>query len=84
MVNRESNFFRSDYTKVDETEVFKGGENSLSMTQSYTHEFQCVYQLEKYPFDTQVLTVGNTKYNRFWSLSLSYKLRINFGVISNG
>ena len=38
-------------------EIFKGGENSLVMVQSYTHEFQCVYQLEKYPFDTQVNTV---------------------------
>ena len=35
---------------------FKGQENSLIMTQSYTHEFQCVYQLEIYPFDTQVRT----------------------------
>ena len=24
------------------------------MEQAYTHEFQCVYQLDKYPFDTQV------------------------------
>ena len=24
------------------------------MTQSYTHDFQCVYQLQRYPFDTQV------------------------------
>ena len=40
---------------------FKGQENSLIMTQSYTHEFQCVYQLEIYPFDTQVRT---------WNLSI--------------
>ena len=39
---------------LDEIETFKGAENSLSMVQSYTHEFQCVYQLQKYPFDTQV------------------------------
>ena len=39
-------------------EIFKGAENSLVMVQSYTHKFQCVYQLEKYPFDTQVR--GNT------------------------
>ena len=53
-VNREGNFTRSGYEVLDETELFKGGENSLIMTQSYTHKFQCVYQLERYPFDTQV------------------------------
>ena len=53
-VNREGNFTRSGYEVLDETELFKGGENSLIMTQSYTHEFQCVFQLERYPFDTQV------------------------------
>ena len=56
-VNREGNFSRSGYEVLHETELFKGGENSLIMTQSYTHEFQCVYQLERYPFDTQVRKV---------------------------
>ena len=41
-------------TVLDEIEIFKGEENSLVMEQAYTHEFQCVYQLDKYPFDTQV------------------------------
>ena len=53
-VEREGNFTRSGQTVLDETYNFKGKENSLVMTQSYTHDFQCVYQLERYPFDTQV------------------------------
>ena len=53
-VIREGNFTRSGYEMVDEAEIFRGDENSLIMTQSYTHEFQCTYQLGKYPFDTQV------------------------------
>ena len=53
-VKREGNFNRSGYEMVDETEIFKGKENTLIMTQSYTHEFQCIYQLGRYPFDTQV------------------------------
>ena len=53
-VLREGNFTRSDLTVLDEIEIFKGEENSLVMEQAYTHEFQCVYQLDKYPFDTQV------------------------------
>ena len=39
---------------VDETEVFSGSKNSLVMNQSYTHTFQCNYELSRYPFDTQV------------------------------
>ena len=54
VVQREGDFRRSGYEVLDETELFKGEENSLVMVQSYTHEFQCVYQLERYPFDTQV------------------------------
>ena len=54
VVKREGSFERSGYEVIDEIEIFNGKENSLSMVQSYTHEFQCVYQLENYPFDTQV------------------------------
>ena len=54
-VRREGNFTRSGYEMVDETEIFKGEENTLIMTQSYTHEFQCIYHLGRYPFDTQVI-----------------------------
>ena len=54
LVKREGHFQRSAFGMLDEIEIFKGSENTLSMVQSYTHEFQCVYQLENYPFDTQV------------------------------
>ena len=43
--------------KVDEAEIFEGGENKLMMTQAYTWEFQCEYKLQKYPFDTQVTLI---------------------------
>ena len=39
---------------VDETELFLGSNNSMVMNQSYTHTFQCLYDLSYYPFDTQV------------------------------
>ena len=32
---------------VDETELFKGEENSLVMFQTYTHDFQCIFDLKK-------------------------------------
>ena len=53
-VKREGDPTRSGYEVLDETYLFKGDENSLMMTQSYTHDFQCVYELKRYPFDTQV------------------------------
>ena len=54
VVNREANFTRAWEDVVDETEVFEGNENRLLMYQSYTKSFQCLYKLQKYPFDKQV------------------------------
>ena len=53
-VTREGNFTRSGIDEVDEAEIFEGAENRLTMNQTYTWEFQCKYQLQRYPFDTQV------------------------------
>ena len=39
---------------LHETQIFQGKDNILKMSQTYTHNFQCVYQLAEYPFDTQV------------------------------
>ena len=44
-VRREGNFTRNRDEMLEETYLFRGDENSLIMTQSYPHEFQCVYQL---------------------------------------
>ena len=51
---KEGVFVRAGLDSADEIEVFKGSENILRMEQTYTRNFQCVYQLTKYPFDTQV------------------------------
>ena len=42
---------------MDEREIFKGSENRLIMRQTYTHEFQCVYKLDNYPFDKQTCSI---------------------------
>ena len=52
-VVKEGNFITSGVDEVDEAENFEGGENTLTMTQTYTWNFQCEYVLQKYPFDTQ-------------------------------
>ena len=54
MVKRESSFTRNSMDRIDEAEIFKGAENTLVMEQTYTHDFQCVFELNTYPFDTQV------------------------------
>ena len=53
-VTREGNFTMSSIEEVDETEIFEGAENRLTMNQTYTWEFQCEYVLQRYPFDKQV------------------------------
>ena len=53
--------------KVDEAEIFEGGENKLTMTQAYTWEFQCHYKLQKYPFDTQVIQIQILKDGFIWA-----------------
>ena len=54
MVRREGNFTRSSMDRINEAEIFQGAENTLIMEQTYTHDFQCVFKLNTYPFDTQV------------------------------
>ena len=56
-VTKEGNFTRSGLEEAHELEIFQGRENRIVMTQTYTKEFQCLYQLQRYPFDTQVCTI---------------------------
>ena len=54
VVKREGGSTPSQLDTLDETEIFTGDDNSLVMSQTYTHTFQCAYRLSAYPFDTQV------------------------------
>ena len=65
-VTREGNFTRSDIREIHEAEIFQGTENRLTMNQTYTWEFQCKYELQRYPFDTQV----NQNYSAICSCSV--------------
>ena len=54
VTREEENPKRSGIDEIDEVENFQGGKNRLTMNQTYTWEFQCQYELQHYPFDTQV------------------------------
>ena len=54
VVTREGAFSQTMVDEVDEAEIFAGKQNTLAMYQTYTKSFQCLYNLRKYPFDTQV------------------------------
>ena len=54
VVNRGGKFSIGGLDNINEIEIFNGAENSLIMSQTYTHEFQCEYDFSMYPFDTQV------------------------------
>ena len=54
-VVKEGKFTLIDWDEIDEAEIFEGNENTLTMAQKNTREFQCQYKLQNYPFDTQVM-----------------------------
>ena len=54
LVDRQGTPTSSEINIVDESEIFDGSENNLTMSQTYTRDFQCNYDFVMYPFDTQV------------------------------
>ena len=57
-VSREGKGISADETIVDEVDIFKGSENKLTLDKSFTKTVKCIYQLQLYPFDTQVCTIN--------------------------
>ena len=53
-ITREGNFTRSPVNVLEEINIFEGHQNRITFQQVYSKTFKCVYQLQLYPFDTQV------------------------------
>ena len=51
---REGDFVRSSDQNVEEINIFDGKLNRIIFEQVYAKIFKCTYQLQLYPFDTQV------------------------------
>jgi len=57
-LTREGDFVGSTEDIVEEINIFEGAFNRITFEQVYTKTFKCTYQLQLYPFDTQVCTVN--------------------------
>ena len=53
-VTREGDFTESGLDVMEEINIFEGAENRITFQQVYSKTLKCVYQLQLYPFDTQV------------------------------
>ena len=53
-LTREGNYIVSTDDNVEEINIFEGQFNRITFEQVYTKTFKCTYQLQLYPFDTQV------------------------------
>ena len=53
-MTREGDYIGSTDDNVEEINIFEGQFNRITFEQVYTKTFKCTYQLQLYPFDTQV------------------------------
>ena len=53
-ITREGSFTESGVQVMEEINIFEGGKNRITFQQVYSKTLKCVYQLQLYPFDTQV------------------------------
>ena len=53
-VTREGSYTESSVDVNEEINIFEGSQNRVTFQQLYSKEFKCEYQLQLYPFDTQV------------------------------
>ena len=53
-VEIQGGFTVSDYSILDNINIFSGKENVLKITRVYSTEWICNFEIISYPFDTQV------------------------------
>ena len=53
-ITREGTYSESTIDALHEINVFSGKDNRITFHQMFTKVFECEYQLQLYPFDTQV------------------------------
>ena len=53
IVRKEGDGYQTSQREMISAEVFKGGENPIFYSRTYSTKFNCDFQLQSYPFDTQ-------------------------------
>ena len=56
LVKKEGNFTLSSVHEVEETAYYKGSENTIEYSRDFYQQFKCIFELQDYPFDTQICT----------------------------
>lgn len=56
-IKKRGNHTNAPLTSINEDFYYKGSENILALTIEYDLTFQCEFQLQGYPFDTQVCMI---------------------------
>ena len=56
-VNRSGNYTLSSEFETEEIAKYKGSENSIHYMRTFYHRFKCNFQLQNFPFDTQVCKI---------------------------
>ena len=54
LVKKEGNFTLSSVNEVEETAYYKGSENTIQYSRDFFQQFKCHFELQDYPFDTQI------------------------------
>jgi len=58
LITREGEYTQSSDEITEERNIFLGKGNRITFQQVFTKEFECEYQLQLYPFDTQRCTIN--------------------------
>ena len=56
LVKKEGNYTLSSVHEMEETAYYKGSENTIQYSRDFFHQFKCHFELQNYPFDTQICT----------------------------
>ena len=57
IVHREGEAWLSPYEDKSTAEIYSGAENPFFYSRTYSTKFECDFQLQSYPFDTQECTM---------------------------
>ncbi|KAK3857528.1 hypothetical protein Pcinc_036222 [Petrolisthes cinctipes] len=78
MVQRQSRSIPDDPTRLNEDDLYLGSENTLLLQQVYSVAFTCQFNLQFYPFDSQVCSLTFTLVDVSPSFVILLKLSFDF------